>query len=142
MKKILTMALSIALLFTVSAVSSYAVTKTTGKGKKSVAAKKAVTVAIIRADWCSACQKLEPTMMGLMKDYMGKINFVMLDVSTEETTAAAAAKAKSLGLSKFFEANKKTTSTVGVFKGSKQVFKTAMNMDRSTYVAQFDKALK
>ena len=142
MKKILTMALSIALLLTVSAVSSFAVTKTTGKGKKSVAAKKAVTVAIIRADWCSACQKLEPTMMGLMKDYMGKINFVMLDVTNDETTAAAAAKAKSLGLSKFFEANKKTTSTVGVFKGSKQVFKTAMNMDRSTYVAQFDKALK
>ena len=142
MKKILTMALSIALLLTVSAVSSFAVTKTTGKGKKSVAAKKAVTVAIIRADWCSACQKLEPTMMGLMKEYGGKINFVMLDVTNDETTAQAAAKAKSLGLSKFFEANKKTTSTVGVFKGSKQVFKTAMNMDRDTYVAQFDKALK
>lgn len=142
MKKILTVALSLALLLTISAVNSLAVTKKSAKGKRAVAAKKTVTVAIIRADWCSVCQKLEPTMMGLMKDYMGKINFVMLDVTNDETTAAAAAKAKSLGLSKFFEANKKTTSTVGVFKGSKQVFKTAMNMDRATYVAQFDKALK
>jgi thiol-disulfide isomerase/thioredoxin len=30
------------------------------KGKKPV-------VAIIKAEWCSACQKLEPTMMELMK---------------------------------------------------------------------------
>ncbi len=37
----------------------------------------------------------------------------MLDVTNDETTAQAAAKAKSLGLTRFFEANKKATSTVG-----------------------------
>lgn len=31
------------------------------------------TVAIIRADWCSACRKLEPTMMELMSQYKGRI---------------------------------------------------------------------
>jgi thiol-disulfide isomerase/thioredoxin len=100
------------------------------------------TVAIIRADWCPYCRQLEPTMMDLMKEYEGKLNFVMLDVTNEETTAKAAAAAKSLGLTSFFEANKKKTSTVGIFKNKKQLFKTTNNQDRSAYVAAFDKALK
>ncbi len=128
MKKITTAMLSIALVLTISAVSAFAKTKP--------------TVVIIRADWCSACQKLEPEMMKLMKQYGGKLNFVMLDVTNDETTAKAAAKAKSLGLSSFFEANKKTTSTVGIFKGKKQVYKTTKNFNRADYVSAFDKALK
>jgi thiol-disulfide isomerase/thioredoxin len=128
MKKITTAMLSIALVLTISAVSAFAKTKP--------------TVVIIRADWCSACQKLEPEMMELMKQYDGKLNFVMLDVTNDETTAKAAAKAKSLGLSRFFEANKKMTSTVAVFKGKKQTFSTAKNYNKSDYVAAFDKALK
>ncbi len=128
MKKITIAMLSIALILTISAVSAFAKTKP--------------TVVIIRADWCSACQKLEPEMMELMKQYGGKLNFVMLDVTNDETTAKAAAKAKSLGLSRFFEANKKMTSTVAVFKGKKQTFSTAKNYNKSDYVAAFDKALK
>ncbi len=120
--------LSIALVFAFSAVSAFAKTKP--------------TVVIIRADWCSACQKLEPSMMELMKQYGGKLNFVMLDVTNDETTAKAAAKAKSLGLTRFFEANKKMTSTVAVFKGKKQTFSTAKNYNKSDYVAAFDKAIK
>lgn len=100
------------------------------------------TVAVIRADWCTACQQLEPTMKALMKEYDGKLNFVMLDVTNDETTARAQAKAKSLGLSSFFEANKKSTSTVGVFKNSKQQYKTTHNQKRSDYVAAFNKAIK
>ena len=128
MKRITAVALSVALMLSFSAVAAFAQTK--------------ATVAIIRADWCSACQKVEPIMMGLMKEYDGKINFVMFDVTNDETTAQAAAKAKSLGLSSFFEANKKMTSTVAVFKGKKQTFKTAMNYNRDDYVAAFDGALK
>lgn len=128
MKRITAVALSVALMLSFSAVAAFAQTK--------------ATVAIIRADWCSACQKVEPIMMGLMKEYDGKINFVMFDVTNDETTAQAAAKAKSLGLSSFFEANKKMTSTVAVFKGKKQTFKTAMNYNRDDYVAAFNGALK
>jgi hypothetical protein len=80
--------------------------------------------------------------MDLMKQYGDKLNFVMLDVTNDETTAQAAAKAKSLGLSAFFEANKKMTSTVAVFKGKKQTFKTAKNYNRDEYVAAFNKAIK
>lgn len=100
------------------------------------------TVAIIRADWCSACKELEPVMSELMRDYKGKLNFVMLDVTNDDTTAKAAATAKSLGLTSFFEANKKSTSTVGVFKNKKQLFKTTHNSDRSAFVSAFDKATK
>ncbi len=100
------------------------------------------TVAIIRAEWCSACQKLEPTMMELMKQYGDRLNFVVLDVSTEEKTAASAATARRLGLERFFEENKRKTSTVAVFiKGSKPLFQTATNFDREAYVRAFDDAI-
>ena len=128
MKRITAIAMSVAFILTFSAAVTFAQTKP--------------TVAIIKADWCSACQKVEPIMMGLMKEYDGKVNFVMLDVTNDDTTAQAAAKAKSLGLTAFFEANKKTTSTVAVFTGKKQIYKTAMNYNKSDYVAAFDKALK
>lgn len=127
MKRVTAVALSIALILSFSAVSALAKTKP--------------TVVIIKAEWCTACQKVEPTMMELMKEYEGKINFVILDVTSEETTAQASAKAKSLGLSDFFEANKKMTSTVAIFKGRKEVFKTAKNYNRDDYVAAFNKAL-
>lgn len=142
MKKYLTMGLSIALLLTAASVSSFAVTTTKAKPGRSAAAKTKPRVVIIKADWCSVCQKLDPTMMGLMKEYGDKLDFVMLDVTTEETTAQAAAKAKSLGIGSFFEANKKMTSTVGIFKGKKQVFKTAGNTNRADFVSAFDKAIQ
>jgi thiol-disulfide isomerase/thioredoxin len=128
MKRITAIAMSVAFILTFSSAVTFAQAKP--------------TVAIIKADWCSACQKVEPIMMGLMKEYDGKVNFVMLDVTNDDTTAQAAAKAKSLGLSSFFEANKKMTSTVAVFKGKKQTFKTVKNYNRDDYVAAFDGALK
>lgn len=99
-------------------------------------------VVVIRAQWCHVCQQLEPTMMELMKEYEGKLDFVVLDVTNDETTAAAAEKAKSLGILSFFEANKKVTSTVAIFKGSKLVFKTAGNTRKEDFVAAFNKAIE
>jgi len=99
-------------------------------------------VAIIRADWCSACQKLEPTMMELISQYKDRIDFVMLDVTDDEKTAQSAAEARKLGLGKFFEANKQKTSTVVVLSAShKIVFQTMQNFDRDAYVKAFDAAL-
>lgn len=99
-------------------------------------------VVVIRADFCSACQKLEPTMMDLMKQYGDRLEFVVLDVSNEEKLAEAEAKAKKLGLSKFFSENQKKTSTVAVIgKGNKVLFQTAMNFDRDAYVKAFDEAI-
>ena len=105
-------------------------------------AKTKPTVAIIRAEWCSACQKLEPTMMELMKEYGDKVEFVVLDVSSDDKVAESQATAKKLGLGNFFEANKQKTSTVAVFvKGSKPQFVTMQNFDRGAYVKAFDDAI-
>lgn len=128
MKKVIMFALIAASILSFSAMSAFAKTKP--------------TVVIIRATWCSYCQRIEPSMMELMKQYDGKLKFVMLDVTDDESTAKAAATAKSLGVSKFFEANKKMTSTVAIFKGTSQVFKTVMNTNRDDYVAAFNNALK
>ncbi len=100
------------------------------------------TVAIIRADWCSACKKVEPIIDDLKQQYADKFNYVIFDVSNDETTERAAKSAKALGLSGFFEANKKSTSTIGVFKNKCQVFITTHNPKRADYVRAFDKALK
>ncbi len=111
-------------------------------GDKMMMDKSKPTVAIIRADWCSACQKLEPTMMDLMSQYKDRLNFVLLDVTTDEKTAESAKTAQHLGISKFFEANKKNTSTVAVLdQKSKILFKTAKNFDRDAYVRAFDDAV-
>lgn len=99
-------------------------------------------VAIIRADWCSACQKLEPTMMELMGQYKDRIDFVMLDVTDDQKANQAAGQARKLGLRKFFEANKKNTSTVVVLSPAHKIlFQTTQNFDRDAYVKVFDEAL-
>ena len=100
------------------------------------------TVAVIRADWCTACQKLEPTMMELMKQYKDRIDFVMLDVTDDQRAAKSAATARKLGLGDFFEANKKKTSTVVVLSPSHKIlFQTMQNFDRDAYVKAFDEAI-
>lgn len=105
-------------------------------------AKTKPTVAIIKAEWCSACQKLEPTMMKLMQEYGDKVEFVVLDVSSDDKVAESQATAKKLGLGTFFEANKQKTSTVAVFvKGGKPQFITMQNFDREAYVKAFDDAI-
>jgi len=100
------------------------------------------TVAIIRADWCSACQKLEPTLSQLKEQYKGRINFVVLDVTTDESTRQAEATARKHGLAKFFAANKKKTSTVVVLDSKRKIlFKTDHNDNREAYVKAFDDAI-
>jgi len=100
------------------------------------------TVAIIHADWCGACQKLEPAMAELREQYKDRINFVVLDVTTDESTRAAEATARKHGLAKFFAANKKKTSTVVVLNSKNKIlFKTDHNADREAYVKAFDAAI-
>lgn len=100
------------------------------------------TVAIIRADWCAACQKLEPTMMELMGQYKDRIDFVMLDVTDAQKAGQAASTAGKLGLGKFFKANMKKTSTVVVLSPAHRIlFQTMQNFDRDAYVKAFDEAI-
>jgi thiol-disulfide isomerase/thioredoxin len=66
------------------------------------------------ATWCSACKNIAPTLAQLEKDYAGKVNFVVLDVSDKSSTAQAEAKAKQLGLSEFLAKNKSQTGMLTI----------------------------
>ncbi len=135
-------ALFVASLIAILAVMALNVTAQDKMGDKVMIDKSKPTVAIIRADWCQACQKLEPTMMGLIGEYKDRLNFVLLDVTTDEKTAESAQTAQLLGISKFFESNKKKTSTVAVLdRKNKVLFKTIGNFDRDAYVRAFDEAV-
>lgn len=68
----------------------------------------------IYATWCPGCKTIAPTLSQLKKQYQGKVNFVVLDVSDKNTTKMAEAKAKQLGLTSFFEMNKTQTATVAI----------------------------
>ncbi|MBE9176339.1 thioredoxin family protein [Synechocystis salina LEGE 06155] len=68
----------------------------------------------IYATWCPGCKTIAPTLSQLKKQYQGKVNFVVLDVSDKNTTKMAETKAKQLGLTTFFEANKTQTATVAI----------------------------
>lgn len=99
-------------------------------------------VAIIKADWCGYCKAVDPIVSGLMKDYAEKLNFVVFDVTNEQTTAEAMKKAESLGLADFFNANKKKTSTVAVLVDKEVTYKTSNNRNRDDYVKAFDEAIE
>jgi len=98
-------------------------------------------VAVIRADWCGACKKLEPVLMDIAKNYGDKVEFVYLDITDAKTTAEAEITAKRYGISKFFEEYKKKSSTVGIFKNMKKLFNTHYNADPKVFTAEIDKAL-
>lgn len=100
-------------------------------------------VAVVKAEWCGACKKITPTIMGLMKDYQSKATFVVLDVTDKTTSAEAAKKAKAMGLDKFFQEFGAKTSTVAIIDPqSKKVLNVFMaEGDRSKYASALDKAI-
>jgi thiol-disulfide isomerase/thioredoxin len=68
----------------------------------------------IYASWCSACKNIAPTLSQLEKQYEGKVNFIVLDLSDRATTALAQTKAEKLGLAKFLEENKSQTGMLTI----------------------------
>jgi thiol-disulfide isomerase/thioredoxin len=68
----------------------------------------------IYASWCPACKNIAPTVSKIKQQYGDKITFVTLDVSDKASAAKAEAKAKQLGLSKFFAANKTQTGSLTI----------------------------
>ncbi|HQZ97535.1 MAG TPA: thioredoxin family protein [Pyrinomonadaceae bacterium] len=98
-------------------------------------------VAIIAADWCPYCKRIDPVVNEVKSSYSEKLNFVVFDVTNAETTALAKAKAEKLGMSDFFNEYKGKTSTVAVLKDHKVVFKTSNNDKKSDYEKAFDEVL-
>jgi thiol-disulfide isomerase/thioredoxin len=68
----------------------------------------------VYASWCPACKNIAPTVAQLKQKYAGKVEFVVLDVSDKSSTTKVEAKAKELGLSEFFAANKTQTGSLTI----------------------------
>lgn len=82
-------------------------------------------VAIVRADWCPACRNVEPTLAKIETEYAGRLTFVRLDVTDDDTTAGAADEATADGVGAFFGETKGRTATIAVFsKDRKELFRT------------------
>jgi thiol-disulfide isomerase/thioredoxin len=94
----------------------------------------------IYASWCPGCRNIAPTLQGLKTRYQDKANFVVFDVSDKKTTAEAAAMAKKLGLTNFFNANKASTSTVAIIDpaNGKILKQFRNNANASDYAAIID----
>jgi thiol-disulfide isomerase/thioredoxin len=97
----------------------------------------------VYASWCPACKNIAPTLSQLKQQYAGKVHFVVLDVSDKASTAKAEAKAKELGLSKFFEANKTQTGSLTIVdpKTGKILAQERNNPDKKAYSQVLDQAI-
>lgn len=99
-------------------------------------------VAVIKADWCGYCKRVEPVISELMNEYGDKFDFVIFDVTDDAAVNASMKKAETLGLGKFFKDFKSKTSAVAILKNQEVVFKTFNNNKRQDYVTAFEKALE
>jgi thiol-disulfide isomerase/thioredoxin len=102
------------------------------------------TVVKIYADWCPACQRLRPTFTELQREYDGRINFLVFDVTNRNTTEAAQNLARETGLSEFLKNHRTQTSTVAVVNPANGQVLTQFryNFDRQDYVNGFNRALE
>ena len=99
-------------------------TETVTKAKPSLAVVQAGSLAAelqgkpvvvdIYASWCPVCKNVAPTLEKLKKEYAGKANFVILDVSDKAAIAKSTARAKELGLDKFLAKNQSQTGLIAV----------------------------
>jgi thiol-disulfide isomerase/thioredoxin len=97
----------------------------------------------IYASWCPACKNIAPTVSQLKQQYSGKVHFVVLDVSDRSTTAKSEAKAKELGLSQFFAANKTQTGSLTIVDPAtgKILAQYRNNPNKVAYTKVLDSAL-
>jgi thiol-disulfide isomerase/thioredoxin len=98
----------------------------------------------VYASWCPACKNIAPTVSDLKKEYEGKVEFVVLDVSDKSTTTAAEATAQELGLSKFLAENKTQTGSLTIVDPAtgKILAQYRNNPDKTAYTKVLDAALK
>lgn len=97
----------------------------------------------IYASWCPACKNVAPTLSQLKKDYAGKANFIVLDVSDRSKADKSARKAQELGLGRFFEANKSQTGMIAIIDPATGsiLAQYRNNADKSAYSSVLNSAI-
>jgi thiol-disulfide isomerase/thioredoxin len=99
-------------------------------------------VVVVYADWCPYCQNLKPALARINEKYNGQLRMVRLDVTSEETTAKSKLLARDLGLGRFFEDNKASTSLVVIQDPSgHEVFRAFHDYEFKHYETVLDQLL-
>lgn len=77
----------------------------------------------ISTDWCFACKLVKPTIEELKNDFKGEVEFVDLNVSSEDTSKEAELLASDYGISEFFNKSRGAFPTVGIISPTGNVEK-------------------
>jgi thiol-disulfide isomerase/thioredoxin len=98
----------------------------------------------IYASWCPACKNVAPTVSQLKKEYAGKANFLVLDVSDKGSTSRARSAAQQAGLSQFFSQNISQTGLVAIIDPATGniLAQHRNNSDKSDYTSVLDAAIR
>jgi thiol-disulfide isomerase/thioredoxin len=98
----------------------------------------------IYASWCPACKNVAPTVSQLKKQYTGKANFLVFDVSDQGSTARSRNAAQQAGLSQFFSQNISQTGLVAIIDPAtgNVLAQHRNNPDKSDYTSVLDAAIR
>jgi thiol-disulfide isomerase/thioredoxin len=98
----------------------------------------------IYASWCPACRNVAPTVSQLKKQYAGKANFLVLDVSDKSATSRSKDAAQQAGLSQFFSQNISQTGLVAIIDPATGniLAQHRNNTDKSDYTSVLDAAIR
>jgi thiol-disulfide isomerase/thioredoxin len=98
----------------------------------------------IYASWCPACKNVAPTVSQLKKQYAGKANFLVFDVSDQGSTSRARNAAQQAGLGQFFSQNISQTGLVAIIDPAtgNVLAQHRNNPDKSDYTSVLDAAIR
>ncbi len=68
----------------------------------------------VEAGWCPACRATQTTFDKIQREYAGKVQFVVLDVTDAQTAHLSETRARRLGILDFYNQFRDATSTVAV----------------------------
>ncbi len=100
-------------------------------------------IAYVVSDTCQFCNKLLPILEKLQTQYKTKLNFIKLDISTDDTKKSAEELATKYGIGNFLtEVN--GLPTLGVFcpNGGKEIKHITGLREESEYIKEFDEYIK
>jgi thiol-disulfide isomerase/thioredoxin len=123
-------------------VSATAIAQTSGALAQQFQGKPVVVE--IYASWCPACKNVAPTVSQLRRDYIGKANFLILDVSDKGSTSRARNTAQQAGLGQFFSQNITQTGLVAIIDPANGniLAQYRNNADKSDYTSVLDAAIR